>query len=400
MNIQVASIMQPNEAISDLKKALLEVYKESYGEEYAFLINNRMNNFTYIFDSNPIETMAFILEEYDTINDKRLINFYEDEYYDYCRKKNKIERKSNLSLAKYIAHFLGINYNRKLYSELLDLDISSFNYENCNIVNNPESSPELKEEVLKRQKAYLKKCQELGINPLTNSTYINIIEQEKAKTKEMVNIYLLKNTKWGKRIIKKIHSLNHYISIEDINRILSIKKTASTSHVLGDDRKSFAGIMYFPIIHNLNIKSIDRVFLHENRHVIESSNNSCGVHPHVGRKYLLINELHTEDNALQDAGKIPCIWSNSSFADESYSVYEEMLPYTFDFFTKNRDLINYYAICGNIKEFEERFGQDKLLELEEYLVRLKKHLKDTHFKEPSEEELAEGLQLVKSLNCQ
>ena len=67
----IENILYPDEALDEYKKKLLEVYLEDYGEEYKDIIIKRMNNTLYLFDSNPKDTLRFILNN-DSIKDFKL----------------------------------------------------------------------------------------------------------------------------------------------------------------------------------------------------------------------------------------------------------------------------------------------------------------------------------------
>ena len=53
------NILNPLEAWNEFRKYLVSLYIESYGEEYQELIEKRISDTYYMFDSDPIDTYNF-----------------------------------------------------------------------------------------------------------------------------------------------------------------------------------------------------------------------------------------------------------------------------------------------------------------------------------------------------
>ena len=54
--INYNNILNPNIALDKIKDRLIEIYMCDYGIEYKELIEERINNTIFIFDSNPLIT--------------------------------------------------------------------------------------------------------------------------------------------------------------------------------------------------------------------------------------------------------------------------------------------------------------------------------------------------------
>ena len=398
MKKTVEEFIYPNELLRERLPALIDYYTEDYGEEYFSAIGNRLKNTLYVFDSNPIETMNFVISQKEDIADSDYLKRMEAEYNDYqkalARSNSRIERKYCSLLASYFS--LPLFSIRK---DLVSLDIESYSYHNLHLLANNDISDTVKEKILKRQEEYRKACASMGIEPITNPTYISMIIDRKRDIIEKEHLQLLKSTKWGKRMIRTFRSQYPAISILEISRMMRDDTTALINHIVNKKGEAQTMIVCFPLIRSLALKGLDLIFYHENRHVVESSIMSSGINYHTGGSYKLINEIHTEKNALIDVSKLPTdfLWSSDAFADDTYNVYQGLFPYSSSFFEDNRNLINGYAIKGDIASFEETFGKEELMDFEIFLAQIYHLIKENNQQYESEEQQELGIQLVKKL---
>lgn len=391
MSIEIDSIIHANLALLDYREKLYSLYVESYGEEYSSIIRDRMKNTLYLFDSNPIDTMNFLIN--NSITDSKVFSFYEREYFDYVYWKNKIDKKYQKRYYQLLSRYF--HYRTSDWESLLSLEYSSYNFENMAILHQLGSSEDAKNSILKRQRKYLEDCKALGIAPITDSVSIHMIEENKRAFDQKKNIELLQRTKWGKRMIERIRKY-YKLSLPEIHSILNCNSVAATNHIYHDNFS--LSILYFPIIKNIPKGCLDRIFFHENRHVIESSVNHCGLHYYSFKNLSLMNELHTEDNAMIDSRK--CfdnpLWSSDCLDSESYNLYEKLLMYTDGFFDRNRDFLNQCAICGDYDLLKTSFSSNDLLELEHFLEEIKDSFVNHHsFDE--DDTLIRGKQIIKKM---
>ena len=154
------------------------------------------------------------------------------------------------------------------------------------------------------------------------------------------------------------------------------------------------------IINSSKFKSLDRMFLHENRHIIEAGIDHVGINTHLGNKYQMLNEIRTEKHAIEDSEyfKNKVLWSNEEMPEHSYNGYEELFPYTHNFYEDNKDILDDIAINGKIDELEELYGEDSLNRYDYFLKDLSDLLSINHYKYKSIEKEEEAKKLVYNLN--
>ena len=85
------NILNPLEAWNEFRKYLVSLYIESYGEEYQELIEKRISDTYYMFDSDPIDTYNFFKKNNISLGIK-FINRIEREYRNYISVKDKIDK--------------------------------------------------------------------------------------------------------------------------------------------------------------------------------------------------------------------------------------------------------------------------------------------------------------------
>ncbi len=397
MKKTVDVFLYPNELLQENKDLLIERYVEDYGEEYRSIIQNRMDNTLYLFDSNPIATMEAI-KEFDSSIDSKKMDTLLKEYLNYKKVYDSVHKR----MIKKYYHFLSSYFSvpsHPIREELLSLDIEAYSLKNLAILQRSGENPTEKEKILKRQEKYRKDCRKMGINPLTNSVYIQFLLDEKMRIEEMELTSLLKSTKWGKRMIKTIRSYYPKASISEIQKIMRDDAVANTSYILDSRGCARARVLSFPLLQNYDIKSFDRIFYHENRHVVESNPYSSGLHNHIGNCYELLNEIRTENNALKDLEFFPddFMWSSDAMSGH-HNTYEELLVYVQSFFEEHRELLNALAIQGDLSCLEKIYGKKNLNELEDFLRKLSYVLKESNYQYFYQAKDDEAKTLVHRLN--
>lgn len=398
MKKEVECFLYPDEVLKEKKELLIERYLEDYGEEYQSMIENRMNHTLYLFDSNPIITMNMMRDFEGEIDSKEFNRIYL-EYLDYKKIFDHIHKRINKKYSRMLSSYFSVSsfFTRE---DLLSLDIESYSLKILSFIRKSEEGSRKRDELIHRQEEYLKKCKEIGVTPLTNPISIQFLLDEKKRLEEYEYIFILKNTKWGKRIVRKIKSYYPKIRISEIVKIMRDDAVALTSYLLDTNGSAKARVLYYPLLQDFSIQSLDRIFYHENRHVIESNRVSSGLHLHVGDTYQYLNEVRTEENALLDLDYFndDFMWSSEPLMDGYHNTYHELYYYVKDFFDENRDILNDLAIRGDLSGLEEKFGKDSLIELECFLRDLSSVLKEKHFHYSSSEKEKKGKTLVHQLN--
>jgi hypothetical protein len=92
-------------------------------------------------------------------------------------------------------------------------------------------------------------------------------------------------------------------------------------------------------------------------------------------EYNILNEIRTELNAKEDNKLFldEPIFSNSKMKGTNYNAYNALVPFTSNFFSKHKDILNSLAITSNISELERLFGKNNLLEFDKYLSILERY---------------------------
>ena len=368
--VKYDAILHPTEAFFDYQKELLELYLEDYGEEHSQPIVNRMNDTVYIFDANPIDKMNFLKKHEHDIHDLSEQIKIEYEYYDYMREKKKIEK-------KYLPHYYEAlaSYHdfpiKRFYQELLDLDFESFSIENQALLKNDNIVSNVKEKILERQQKYLQMCKSFGATAVVDGFKVQHLLDMRKDMMWLMRSELIRKTKWGKKIQKKVYKeVGLKIDEKDLASLLYSKETASTSF-FSNGNHSFV-LCFFPIMKIDDICEIDVSFFHENRHVIESGKATCGIDAIYHSRYEMLNEVRTQKKAEQDAEKLKKIplFSNQPISSDFFNAYAGLYPYSEEFINQYESLLDHIAIGDNIYLLEQLFGKDNLMEYSQYLTQL------------------------------
>lgn len=70
----IENILNPENALKEYKKYLLSIYATDYQEKNINLINKRLNNAIYIFESTPIDNMVFLEKTQKILTQKKYIH--------------------------------------------------------------------------------------------------------------------------------------------------------------------------------------------------------------------------------------------------------------------------------------------------------------------------------------
>lgn len=393
MKKSVEEFIYPNEILREKLPYLEELYSEDYGEDYVFIIRDRMKSTLYVFDSDPVVTMNFVRNKGNDISDGDFLKRVEKEYKNYIRVKDIIHAKQKRKYySKLASYFSLLPY--PVREDILALDIEAYSYSNVYKVKSLND-----EKAKERQEEYCRQCSKLGVRPITNSAFIHMILSEKEHLDLQEKKLLLKNTRWGRRIIKVMKKYYPKISLDDIVSLMGKDYVAYTAYLLGEDGISNARIMYYPLLKNLNLKDLDGIFYHENRHIIESTSIASGLHAHRGNYYRLLNEIRTEKNAILDKEWFnkDFLWSTDEVPIHYYNLYVQLFPYVATFFEDNREFLNGCAIKSDFSSLENRFGVKNLMEFEQLLVELAKELKKSHINGIDDEKREKGNTLIKKM---
>ncbi len=361
------NIMNPNEALKDYMNSLKALYIEDYGEKYSKLIKERIKKTIYIFDSLPVDEVNFFEEHKNRLGYSKEADLAFLECRDFFNKKTMIDEKINQKYYTILANVFGV-YGRFI-DELFSLDIEAYSLDNQIALGDECISVEVKEDIIKRQEEYKRECARLNIKCLTNAKTIEWLLELRDDFAFETNYHLVKNTKWAKRIKRRIFEEKRLlISDIDLTELL-FYCTSGSSNLIDTDRKEKLRICHFPLLANVCRGNLDGMFFHENRHVIEMSDEYAGFQCFENGRYCSMNEIRTEKNAIRDKEKMSNkpLFSNNDFYDGVFNVYEKLFQYTEGFFDEHLEVLNRIAVGNNFKDFERLFGRKNLREFDFYL---------------------------------
>lgn len=364
--VKYENILNPEEAWSEFKKYLIELYAEDYGEEYKELIKKRIDGTYYLFDSNPIDTFNFYKNNKLSYGLKRMCRI-EREYHNYLAVKNRIDKRLT---AKYKDILCGFYNTILLPDDFLVVDYESFSFDSMRKLHSATTSEDNKNSILRRQRNYINFCNLYGVKPITDIETIDKMIKIKKDLEYEEFKFLLDESIWGKRLKKDIFDKTGvYVDTKLLGSVMYDPKCcASVCQIPSSDGK-FVRICYFPIMKNYRAGAVDKIFFHENRHVVESGNNISGFSPACNGDYMLINELRTQENAIRDAyefRRVP-LFSNYGDSPNFINVYERLFEYSGPFIKNYLALLNRLGINNGYYDLEYLFGRDNLMALESYL---------------------------------
>ena len=355
----IDNIVHPRKALPEVLKKVLPLYVRDYGTEYVNLILKRLYDAIYIFDSNPIDTWKFVCEHSDEIKDKDFCHRSKIEYYDYIDHEYRID----CSNEKIIRKFFKKAYEMKASNNysIMKIDFDSYSLKSNRIL--ASGTEEEKREILDRRNAYKEQCLSAGISPITVPSLVEELSLLQSSLLERKKDYLIRNTKWANRIRKDIHDIYHFdISFEGLKNNLFDEGMASTC--IEENNKQVRTIMTFPMIKDFGRGSLDNILFHELRHVVETGNKICGFYSLRKGKYEMINEIHTEKNALDDAEKLSNITFFSKSRRNKRSYYEKLFPYLGTLFEDYKMTFDMFGFHNRVDLLEEALGDRFLKNLE------------------------------------
>lgn len=364
--VKYENILNPEEAWNEFKKYLIELYAEDYGEEYKELIKKRIDGTYYLFDSNPIDTFNFYKNNKLSYGLKRMCRI-EREYHNYLAVKNRIDKRLT---AKYKDILCGFYNTILLPDDFLVVDYESFSFDSMRKLHSATTSEDNKNSILRRQRNYINFCNLYGVKPITDIETIDKMIKIKKDLEYEEFKFLLDESIWGKRLKKDIFDKTGvYVDTKLLGSVMYDPKCcASVCQIPSSDGK-FVRICYFPIMKNYRAGAVDKIFFHENRHVVESGINISGFSPACNGDYMLINELRTQENAIRDAyefRRVP-LFSNYGDSPNFINVYERLFEYSGPFIKNYLALLNRLGINNGYYDLEYLFGRDNLMALESYL---------------------------------
>lgn len=359
---EVYAITHPNEVLNSHKDKLEKMYIEDYGRKHIDLVRERMHNTAYMFDSTPDITYEFVVNNGVLMSDEKF-NKLEEFYKDFIKTKKEAEKKSEYAIFLNICkHFkLDEKTYRKYYHDLVNLPIQAYVKEFIPFLSSEEQN--MGEEQLKQ--VYLNKCEELQIKPITNPNTLKKIILENMNIDEKVYNYILfSKSLFGKYAKRKLEiKLGIKITIDKV-----IDYYTSIDPFCISNKKT---LVFIPMIKTYqNGGKLNTIFLHENRHAIESNGKGFGIDvlfmPHLD----ILNELRTELKAMEDQERVPKMFNvvereiTDNYTLEPYLLFIEEVQ---ELFKQYGHIFNECAITNNIRLLQKYFGIRELKKMNDLL---------------------------------
>lgn len=305
MEILYDNILNPKKTLKSIKESLLKLYQEDYGEEAFDEMQKRWDNTIFIMEATPEETYCFVKENKKQIKNQSLMVRAYLEYVDFREQQRKIEKTLQEELRDYIQGRFNI------YSEQFIQDLWSG----------------------KRDKndASIKKIIEFKTSKIIKELY------------DARNIFLINNTMWGRRLLRKYKT----IKPEQLAEIMFQEVFPAITCVVENKQQKPQTVCFVPLIRHVKIPSLDRMFLHEARHVIETDGIRSGFVVFPDMTYNGINEVRTEKNAIRDEKRMKTFFARQLLVRQS--VYEEYIP-RLNEFDGSMEYMNWVAFYGNLEE--------------------------------------------------
>lgn len=336
-------ILNPVQALEEKREQLLNYYILQYGEENGSLIRERGNKIIYIFESTPDFNFQFLCDNQDKVTNWEEFDEVEEEAIDYCKKRKILESKEQHDIYTLFCNYHNISYQQNLSKiesilSLIDnIDLPKYEIE----------------------------CSSLGIRPLEDKEIIAKLIKKKQKITQMKQLKLMERSLWGKNLKDAFLKSGLEIDSDELTKLLA--KLLGREHTGRCYTISECTFVYIPIIERYQqFGSIDRIFLHENRHAIESGQNCMIGITDKQKRLMMINEIRTEKHAIEDDQNFPTIFSKK-VTNPNVVDYEFLFNFCKDLFEEYQYLFDQCALENNINNLDKAFSIDELTKYDRML---------------------------------
>lgn len=344
-------MMHPEEVIQENMNFLLSYYSEEYGKKFDPLLECRAKNAIYLFDSSPDITFQFLFNHQNEIDDWEYFSKIEEQAKDYIQVKKQVEEERDSVIYSLFCGSFGISPRDSFYG--IDKVLKAIFEKNFEFLDISLSSTKLQE-------------------------FLEKVEEEK----KLANVKLISQSLWGKDLRQRLLRENGLNIDYYVLSILMYSRECSCYHFTGPSERQ-ATFLCMSLIKEGYFGDLDRLFLHEFRHVLESGCCSIGID--FG-KYTMLNEARTEKHAEFDNYALPTIFSKKIYR-ERIMMYEYLFPFTEEFLDDYSTVLDCCALLNDLDLLEDVFSSQALLEYNQKLRDIyfmiddaNKHgVKDLHF---------------------
>lgn len=359
----IENIIYAKEILQEKRKELLNLYTDSYGILNRRKIERKMNNATYIFDSLPTETEFFLDRNISSYNNSLEYEMIKEEAKDYKELRKRMQKELETEQIKLLKEFF--SKKEKIKEEdlkkLLSLKFQSYSSESYRMLLSSNIDLATKLEIRKMRENYIKECDKANVYPVVNPKKIDLMIYRLNELKEIMTYEIISKSKFIQRKKQEIFDKSGIIITNEEFVKMFENENALAVQIPHLDKKTgkLHQILHCPIfsIANISPDTIDQIFLHENRHLVESQYKIIDYY--LANRYIVFTEIRTEKNAINDLEKIDSIFYRTNESGLK-SAYEDLFPLCGDLFEKHITKFNRWFINNNIAAMEKKLGSDIL----------------------------------------
>lgn len=360
-------LLNPNKRFLEYQDYLIDLISSSYHKSFKDLIATRIKDAFYFFDSTPDVTYQFIKEFNPNI--KKLIKYYLLNK-DYEKKKSSYQYLGKKYYCDYLKGFLDLSAScfRKNIDIILGLNFEVFSKEYNKMLLSSNISRKVKEIIEEERDNYISTFKSIGIEPITDENVIQDCLNMKEKLNYIYKACIIKDSLYGKSVMKKIEKLNIDSNILLYYIVGSIAFMENNTEARVKNVKTNQGkqkcILSFPVVEKYFFKclDLDYTLLHELIHICEAEQDSDFSIFMTNENYHYFNEFRTDEKAIRLLSKLRqdniYIFNQDNDSISTESDYNKFIPLIEPLLDAYRELIDYCAVTNEISPLYKTLGKE------------------------------------------
>ena len=358
-------LLNPNKRFLEYQDYLIDLIASSYHKSFKDLIATRIKDAFYFFDSTPDVTYRFVKKFNPNI--KNLIKYYLLNK-NYAKKKSSYQYICNKYYCDYLKEFLKLSDScvNENIDEILELNFEAFSKESNKTLLASNVSSEVKEIIEKERDNYIKIFKSIGIEPVMDENIVQACLDIKEKINRVYKVCMIKDSLYGKMIMKKLEKLNieSTMPLDFIAGSISFieDNTAARVRTVKTNQGKRKCILSFPVVEKYFLKCLDYIILHELIHICEAEQDSDFSIFMTNENYHYFNEFRTEEKALILFSKLRqdniYIFDQDNDSISTKSDYNKFIPLIEPLLDTYRELIDYCAIANKISPLYKTLGKE------------------------------------------
>ena len=367
-------ILDIESAFNNKKDIIIEVLTDYYGEEYADIIKEKIEDTLFIFRSKPEEEYRYVESHKGQVSRLNAL-LIETKYHSQKAIEEEIRKKSmDYIFTAVSVTFFGGRLEQKYENEVVKLfsdsnfnagQIDSFSTKSIEILNNPNANPTIKASIKYDQEMFRRAIDAIGLKLNIDKTLVDKFIEIRKKCQKEYRDKICRETPYIKDISKAIiqkygiplppGALHNYAFLQGsfAQNITGRKKDVPFS----------INVIRIPIIDlmNRNAKGLDVEIIHEIIHRIETNKNRVGISNND--KNIIMNEIRTQWTAVKIVKKLHengiFIFDNPLDCKvEGESLYETLFPVTEELLKEYETLFKECAINNDPETINNTLGEE------------------------------------------